>query len=839
MKCPKCHSDNSDSSRFCSSCAALLAPEGQPSISVTKTLETPLQIISKGSLIAGKYRIIEEIGRGGMGVVYKAEDIKLKRSVALKFLPPHLMDSHELKERFIIEAQAAAALSHPNICIIHEVGEAENQSFIAMEYVEGQTLRDKIKKGPLKAEEALDIVTQVAAGLGEAHRKGIIHRDIKSANIMVTDKGQAKVMDFGLAKLRGGSSLTKSQTTLGTVAYMSPEQARGGELDQRTDIWSLGVVLYEMLAGRLPFRGEHDQAVIYSILHQEPESLIKARPDTAPELGHIVGQALAKKADDRYQTMEELCEDLEAVAEGLKPLKARGAKKIFGIRKAYVYSGLAVVLALMLGLNFGGLRNRLLGRSGAPARAVKLAVLPFVNLSGDPEQEYLSDGLTQEMIALLGRLHPQSLGVIARASVMRYKKGDTPVDQIGRELGVDYVLEGSAQREANRVRITVELIHVKDQTQLWADTYEREFSGILTLRSEVVQKVAGALALKLLPSEQAILTSARTVNPEAHEAYLKGFYHWQKMTPQDADTAERYFELALTKDPSYAPAYEGLAIVWSYRQKAGVTPPYEAGPKAKAAAMQAIALDDDSAEAHEALAMVRTWTDWDWAGAEPEWRRALEINPNAANTHAYYAHFLAIMGRTSEAIARSERALELDPFNALYHGMYAKTLYFGRRYDDAIAAARTALAIQPDQEVGRGTLQYARISKRMRDELLADQRERIARDPERVAAFEQGLAEAGYEGAQRRLADLLAARYEKSGGVPDHGILRVYMPCNIALRYLDAGDYDRAIDWLEKAYEVHDPNLVDLGSPLYDPLRSDPRFHDLLRRMGIPEGGKK
>jgi serine/threonine protein kinase len=432
------------------------------------------------SLVAGKYRILEEIGQGGMGIVYKAEDLKLKRFVALKFLPPHLMNSPELKERFLVEAQAAAALSHPNICVIHEVGESVEYPYIAMEYVEGETLRDRIRKGPLKSEEALAIVGQVASGLAEAHQKGIIHRDIKSANIMVTDKGQAKVMDFGLAKFSGGSSLTKSQTTLGTVAYMSPEQARGGKMDRRTDIWSLGVVFYEMLTAKLPFRGDHDQAVIYSILHDEPESLKKTRPDTTPGLDEIVGQALAKKPADRYKTMEEFREDLEAVAEGLKPLRAkrRPVRRILGIRTDYVYSALVILLALILGLNVGGLRNRLLGRV-APAPAIRLAVLPFENLSGDPQQEYFSDGMTQEMIAQLGRLHPESLSVIARSSVLRYKKTNTPIDQVGRELNVGYVLEGSVQREGTRVRITAELIKVRDQSQLWSDSIEREMSGIL------------------------------------------------------------------------------------------------------------------------------------------------------------------------------------------------------------------------------------------------------------------------------------------------------------------------------------------------------------------------
>lgn len=826
MLCPSCHAENKDGSRFCSSCASPLNLGDFPPDSLTKTREAPFPLGSKDSLIGGKYLILEEVGRGGMGVVYKAEDTKLKRLVALKFMPPHLSDSTDLRERFLIEAQAAAALSHPNICVIHEVGETEETPYIAMEYVEGETLRSKVKEKGLTTEKALDITSQLTAGLGEAHSKGIIHRDIKSANIMVTAKGRAKILDFGLAKLQRGSSLTKSQTTLGTVAYMSPEQARGDTLDTRTDIWSLGVVLYEMLTGDLPFKGDQDQAVIHSILHREPKSLKRAKPGAPPGLERILLKALAKKPSARYQTMEELGEDIEAVREGLRPLKARYASRsTIKLKRISVYAVLGL-MAILIGLNVGGFRDRLLGRSDSSARIIKLAVLPFVNLTGESEHEYFSDGITQEMITEMGRLHSAGLSVIGSTSVMRYKNGDTPVDQIGRELGVDYVLEGSTLREANIVRITAHLITVRDQTQLWGDTYSRELSGILKLQSDVAKKVAEALALKLLPGERARLADVESVNPEAHDAYLKGFHHWKKLTKEEILMAQRYFQLSLEKDPTYAPAYHGIALVWGALQQMGYITMKEAAPKARAAALKAVELDDNSAEAHFALALIKSWIDWDWAGAEPEWQRALDLNPNHAETRAWYAHFLAIMGRIEEAIVQGEKAIELDPFNATLHSMYAGVLNYARRYSDAEKAALTAHELQQDGPISGSQLERALIGQGRYDEVIAMQREYYKRDPKISAAFERGLEESGYKGAQKHVADLLASRYIETGGIRAQ---------TIAETFFDAGDIERTIEWFEKAFDNHEGNLPYINRPYYyDRLRSEPRYLDLLRRMGLP-----
>jgi len=801
----------------------------------------------KAGTRVGEFEVLSLLGAGGMGEVYRAQDARLQREVALKVLPAETLTDEKARARLLREARMAGKLNHPHVCTIHEVGEAEGQVHIAMELVEGKTLATMLGSGRLPTEQAQRYGIQVADALAHAHGRGVVHRDLKSGNVVITPEGRAKVLDFGLAKplvfdelsdaaTTVGAPLTEPGSPAGTLAYMAPEQLRGQPADARSDIWALGVVLHEMVGGRRPFVAETGPALSAAILKESPEPLPEIVPAT---LRAVIERCLAKEPGERYQRAEEVRAALETAQSGGGTLPTRedpsSARRGWLAMGAMAAAVILALLVLLTALNVGGMRDVLLGPDDSRQEVIRVAVLPFANLSGDPEEEYFADGFTQEMTTQLARLHPESLRVIARTSVMRYKGGNKPVDEIGGELGVDYVLEGGTQREAGRVRITAELINVLDQTQLWADTFERDLAGILVVQSEVAEQVAEALALELLPAEQARLASVQTVDPQAHDAYLRGSYHLMRLTPEDFDAALLYFEMALENDPNYAPAYSGIADFWISQQQLGIRSPAEAGPKAKEAALRAIALDDQLAVAHGTLAAIRTFADWDWDGAWPEWRRALELDPNAAMAHAFYAHFLAIVGRNEEATRHSERALELDPFNALYHGLYAMVLYADRRYDDAMAAAETALAMQPGLLPASNIVLAVLISKGLRDEQLAHQRERIARDPELVAAFERGLEEGGHEGAQRAIADLMATRYETAGRVPNPGVARIYLPVDIALRYLDAGDHEKAIDWLEEAFEVGDPNLPYIGPmPSWDPVRSNARFQEVLRRMNLP-----
>ena len=717
---------------------------------VTRTISSPASELIPGTVFAGRYEILEELGRGGMGVVYKARDGKLQRLVALKFLPFEWTSSPQAKERFVREARAAAALDHPNICTVYEIDEAEGRMFISMAYIEGENLRAKTERGFLGLDEALDLARQAAEGLREAHAKGIIHRDIKAANIMVTDKGQAKIMDFGLARVTGGALLTREGVTLGTVAYMSPEQARGGDVDRRADIWSFGVVLYEMLTGRLPFAGEHDQSVIHGILKEPPRPISQLRPGVPEALQQFVGKTLEKNPDRRYQSMDEVVRDLTSISEGIEPegIRARRRKAALrSLKRAIAYAGLAGVLvaSALLALHLF---------KGRAAALNAIAVLPIENLTGDPGQEYFVDGATDELIGQLSRIG--ALRVISRTSVMKYKGQKKPIPEIARELSVDAVVEGAVHRVGANVRIRLELIDaLPEERNLWGETYDRAMADVLVMYSDMARAIAGKVQAKLSPQEDARLARARRVDPEAYQACLKGTMSWYKLTRADLDGAERYFALALAKDPGYAPAQAGMALVWTGRIQQGFVPAAEALPKAKAAAAKALELDDSLADAHFVLAGLKTWAEWDWKGGEAEFRRAIELNPNYPEPRVYISHLLYITKRPEEALAQIERALAMDPLNPLFQALYAMDLMYARRYDDAIGLLNRTLEAAPHDLVALSALRSAYHMKKMYPEALDAWKRSYAErnDQEALDALARGFSEDGYRGALRRTAE--------------------------------------------------------------------------------------
>ncbi len=645
--------------------------------------------------VISHYKILEQLGTGGMGVVYRAEDTKLKRAVALKFMPPELTRDPEAKARFIHEAQAASILQHHNICTIHDIEEtADGQLFIVMDFYDGVTLKQKISDGLLTEEEAVHIAIQIAEGLTKAHEKGIIHRDIKPANILIPGDGIIKILDFGLAKLTGKSVITKTGTTVGTVAYMSPEQTQGVKIDYRSDIWSLGVVLYEMITGQQPFHSEYELGLIYAIINEDPEPLHKVHPGTTPELSGIVSQALAKKVDHRYQSIRDFQEDLEAVAAGMQPLKVKRLswRTIRRVKPVYSISAiLFIILSLIIVINSGRLREWFLESTGQVKPAIRLAVLPFANLSGDSDQEFLSDGLTQELITQLGRLHPKGLSVIGRTSVMRYKKTETPIEQIGRELGVNYLLEGSIRQEANRIRVAAELVKVSDQTQIWSDTYERDLSAILAVQEQVSQSVAKALAFKLLPAGQ---TASRTIDPKLYEAYLMGMFYVSQNNLKSFEKGLRYLHQAVEINPAEPLGYIGLAQGYVTIGHGGADE-IDCYQRARAAAEQALKLDPHTAEAVGALAEVALYYEWDWKKAGELFQHSLELNPSLAMTHYHYAWYLALFDRLDEAIAEHKLARELDPLRALHTGWLGQLYNYAGRYEEAIIEAKKDSGAKP------------------------------------------------------------------------------------------------------------------------------------------------
>jgi serine/threonine protein kinase/tetratricopeptide (TPR) repeat protein len=741
------------------------------------------------------YRILSKLGEGGMGVVYKAEDLKLRRTVALKFLPPESTRDPKAKTRFIYEAQVASALDHPNVCTIYEIDETgDGRLFIAMACYEGETLKKRIARGPLPLEEALDIAKQVAQGLAKAHEQEIVHRDIKPANIFITNDGMVKIVDFGLAKLERGARLTRVGTTVGTAAYMSPEQAKGEKVDQRTDVWATGVVLYEMLAGQLPFKGDLDQVVIYSILNREPQALAAARPGLSADLEQIVFKALAKSPEQRYQLMKELIADLGSLMEGTK---------------------LDITATSPL----------------AEPLPPSIAVLPFKNLSADKEQDYFCDGIAEEIISAL--THIEDLRVVARSSAFAFRGKETDIRQIGRKLNVQTLLEGSVRRAGNRVRITAQLVSVTDGFHLWSEKYDRDIGelccpeDIFTIQDEISLAIVDKLKVKLLTREKTRLVMRHTDDLDAYNLYLKGRYFWNKRTDEGAKKAVGYFEQAIAKDSNYALAYVGLADSYIMLQDYSFVSPQEVLPRAKEAVRKALELNNTLAEARTSLALI-LFREWDCQGAEEEFKRAIELNRNYATAHHWYALGLVSMGRFDEAIAEMERACVLDPLSLVISRNYGLVLMHARRYDQAEKQLRKTLEMESAFSfvhafLGAVYVQMGRFEDALRE---LEKEKEIQKGPNIQVEAWEGIAYAKM-GEKRKARKILTHLLEQAE--------RKYIPpIFMASLCFALGENDRGFQWLYRGYEEHDSTLLEIGvDATFDDMRSDPRFVDLLTKIGL------
>ncbi|MFH1845238.1 MAG: protein kinase [bacterium] len=786
------------------------------------------------------YHITEKLGAGGMGVVYRAEDTKLKRDVALKFLAPELTREPEAKARFVHEAQAAAALHHANICTVYEIDEAAGQMFIAMACIEGRSLKEKIQAGPLALQEALDLAVQVAEGLREAHQHGIVHRDIKPANIMLTAGGQAQIMDFGLATSRGQTKLTRTNTTLGTFAYMSPEQSRGEEVDHRADIWSYGVMLYEMVSGRQPFQGGYEQAVVHAILSNEPEPLSGLRTGVPLELERIIGKAIAKPRENRYQHLDDLLVDLRAVQERLRAstdstrigtrtgssaaTPAPGSQRPLAVLGG-IMAAVVVIGALLVGLNIGNLRERVQGEESlSPIRS--LAVLPLDNMMGDAEQDFFVEGMHEALITELSKIG--TLRVISRTSAMLYKGTDKSIQEIASELDVDALVEGSVLRVENRVRITAQLIRGTNDEHLWAEDYDRELGDILNLLSEVARSIAGEINVALTPRQQERLTTERTVDPDVYEMFLRGLHHLHKFTEKDALESRRYFQQAIDADPNFAMAHAALAGAYIVYSIVGDLPPRDLFPPAQKAAQRALELDPGLGAAFTVLGFVELYFNWDWAAAEREFHRALEQNPNDGDALHGLANVLIIHGRLDEAAELVKRGRQFDPYSYLRNLPVWTHLIMARRYQEAITEVEQWRAFSGSTGDGWHALFRAYYHQGRNEEAMVELRHSSTGcDPESRPAMEKAYTESGIQGAILVCAEHLAALSQREQ----------INPLSIAMYFALAGDADQTFVWLEKANEERVPAIVFLARPDLDPYRSDPRFEDLMQRMGIPESG--
>lgn len=822
----------------------------------------------------GRYEIRSQIGAGGMGEVYLAQDLMLDRAVALKVLPADVASNQQRMHRFVQEAKAAAKLSHPNSAHVYEIGESNDISFIAMEYIDGVTLRQYMANARIKLSEALDIAIQVASALAEAHEAGIVHRDIKPENIMLLRRGLVKVLDFGLAKLTEKSSIqlasdsdastmigTSPGVVMGTATYMSPEQARGLAVDARTDLWSLSVVLYEMVAGRIPFAGETMSDMVSLILLKEPPALTQFSDEATERLDDIVMKGLAKDREERYQAVKDLLIDLkrlkqkldiEAEIERIQPLELRtatgkaepsgrhkgaptaqtSATRTTGVEGAYTTSSVEYLVTEIkrhkLSVAVAALAIVITGTAYFFARSSKeidsIAVLPLINASADPDTEYLSDGITETLINSLTRF--PDLRVVARSTAFRYKGKEVDPQQVGRDLNVRTVLTGRVLQRGDTLTIQAELVDVANNSQLWGEQYNRKLADLLVVQQEISREITEKLRLRISGEEQKQLIRHNTSDMEAYQLYLKGRYYWNKRTAEGLKKAIEQFQQAIDKDPNYALAHVGLADSYLVSEEYIGTPASETIPKAKAAAQRALQIDDLLSEAHASLAVINRNL-WQWGEAENGFKRAIELNPNYPTTHHWYSTYLHTVGRLEEAMREIKRAQELDPLSPIIGVNVAVVYRLQGDLDSAIEEAKKVIELDPNFPLAHDNLGLSFLKQRRYPEAIAEFQKAVelsGRASLYFGSLGHSYALLGNHSEALAILKELEGKYSRRQAAGTH----------IAMVYAGFRKNDEAFAWLEKDFESHASELRKITtSPAFDFLRSDVRYIDLLQRMGL------
>jgi len=834
-KCPKCNTDNPDTKQFCGDCGTQLP--SLENIDVTATIETPKEELTTGSTFAGRYQIIEELGKGGMGRVYKVLDKEVNAKVALKLIKPEIASDKKTIERFRNELKVARDIAHKNVCQMYHLGKEEGAYYITMEYVSGEDLKSFIRRaGFLSPGKAISIANQVCEGLLEAHRLGVIHRDLKPQNIMIDKEGNARIMDFGIARSLRAKGITGSGVMIGTPEYMSPEQVDGKEADQRADIYSLGVILYEMVTGQVPFEGDTPFSIGVKQKSEIPRPPKEINEQIPEDLNRVILKCMEKDKEMRYQSVGELHSELMSLEKGIptkerviperKPLTSREITVTLGLKKLLVPALVFIAIVIV-----GVIIWQFLPKKEVippPSEPVKpsIAVLPFEDLSSGKDQEALADGIPETLINALSSL--EGVYVSARTSSFSFKGKQQDIREIGQKLGVETLLEGSVQVAGNKLRIMVRLVNIEDGFPIWSENYNKAVDDVFVIQDDIARSVVKALKIKLLGEEEQIVKSY-TSNREAYDLYLRGRFFWEKRGKENLEKAIEYFERAIEKDPDYALAYAGLADSYVILGNNLLIPAKEAYPKAKTVVMKALEIDESLAEAHVSLAAILEEWEHNFREAEREYKIALELKPGYATAHHWYAFSLSYFGRHDEAIEEIWKARELDPLSPRINANVGNILYWARQYDRALEELKRSIELFPEHSVNYSYLSevYAQLGQ--------------YEDAINVVLHIYSMT-----GGNPGLSQSLAYFYALSGnraeaqkrlrGIIEYSKKEFVQSINIARVYVGLGDKEQAFIWLEKAFSGNESTLVQLKKdPTFDPLHSDPRFSALLKKIGLED----